>query len=48
MDDDGVLEARIPVLNPWAHVAVIALHSHTADEPCDERCTVYDRTESAE
>jgi hypothetical protein len=39
---EGVLEARVPVLNPWVGVAVLALHSHTADEPCDDRCSVYD------
>lgn len=41
--DDGVLEARIPTLNPWAGVSVIALHSHTADQPCDGQCNVYDK-----
>lgn len=44
--DPGVLEARRPVaaeLNPWAGVAVLALHSHTAEEACDERCSVYAR-----
>ena len=30
-------------LNPWAGVAVIALHSHTMDEECTEECTVYAR-----
>lgn len=40
---DGVLEARVPELNPWAGVAVLALHSHTAEEECDERCTTYTR-----
>lgn len=39
--DDSVLEARTPDLNPWKGVAVLALHSHTADEPCDDRCSVY-------
>lgn len=43
--DDGVLEARVPVLNPWSGVAVLALHSHSADEVCDDRCSVYDRTD---
>ncbi|WP_280319943.1 hypothetical protein [Nocardia wallacei] len=38
---DGVLEARVPVLNPWAGVGVLGLHSHTADEPCDDRCSIY-------
>lgn len=41
MSDDDVLEARIPVLNPWVGVAVVALHSHTADEACDGRCSVH-------
>jgi hypothetical protein len=40
-DDDSVLESRIPILNPWAKVAVVALHSHIADEPCDDNCSVY-------
>lgn len=43
--DDGVLEARVPVLNPWSNAAVLALHSHTADEPCDDSCSVYERTD---
>ncbi len=38
---DDVLESRVPDLNPWAGVAVMALHSHTAAEPCDDRCTEY-------
>lgn len=43
MSDDGVLESRVPELNPWRGVAVLALHSHSAEEQCDERCSVYDR-----
>lgn len=36
------LERRVPAdLNPWHGVAVLALHSHTAEEPCDDRCTVH-------
>jgi hypothetical protein len=45
--DDGVLEARIPNLNPWAGVSVLALHSHTAEQPCDEQCSIYDKTAAA-
>ncbi|MGW5519053.1 hypothetical protein [Nocardia africana] len=41
--DDGVLEARIPNLNPWAGIRVLALHSHTAEQACDETCSIYDR-----
>lgn len=41
--DDGVLEARVPELNPWAGVAVLALHNHTAEQDCDEHCNVYTR-----
>lgn len=41
--DDGVLESRIPELNPWKGVAILALHSHTADAPCDSLCTEYHR-----
>lgn len=26
-------------------VGVLALHSHTAEESCDETCSVYDRRE---
>lgn len=38
----GELERRVPAdLNPWHGVAVLALHSHTAVEPCDDQCTVY-------
>lgn len=44
MSEDSVLEARIPDLNPWSGVGVLALHSHTADEPCHDQCTVYTRT----
>lgn len=40
---DDVLEARVPELNPWAGVAVLGLHNHTAEESCDESCTVYTR-----
>jgi hypothetical protein len=42
--DEGVLEARIPNLNPWAGVSILALHSHTVEQPCDEQCSVYDKT----
>lgn len=45
--DDSILEARVPTLDPWAGVAVIGLHSHTADSPCDDTCTVYNRTGGA-
>lgn len=43
--DDGVLEVRVPRggLNPWAGFGVMALHSHTAEQPCDDRCTEYRR-----
>lgn len=41
--DDGVLESRVPELNPWAGCAVLALHSHTADEPCTDTCSEYVR-----
>jgi len=41
--DDSVLESRVPDLNPWSGSAVVALHSHTADEPCDERCSIHER-----
>lgn len=41
--DDSVLESRVPDLNPWSGAAVVALHSHTMDEPCDERCSVHER-----
>jgi hypothetical protein len=44
MTDDSVLEARIPELNPWEGVRVLGLHSHPAEQKCDDRCTVYDRT----
>lgn len=47
MSDDSVLESRVPLLNPWAGVGVLALHSHTADEECDERCSVYDANEES-
>lgn len=30
-------------LNPFRRVGVLALHSHTADEECDETCSVYSR-----
>lgn len=43
----GVLESRVPEVNPWAGVGVLALQSHTFEEPCDDRCSVYDRTGSA-
>lgn len=26
-----------------ARAGVVALHSHTADEPCDDTCSVYER-----
>lgn len=26
-----------------ARAAVVALHSHTPDEPCDDTCSVYER-----
>lgn len=38
----GVLEVRVPVLNPWAGAGVVALHSHTVDGPCDDRCSVHE------
>lgn len=38
---DGVLEARVPELNPWAGVGMLGLHNHTAEEECDESCVVY-------
>lgn len=44
--DPAVLECRTPAdLDPWAGVAVLALHSHTAEEPCDSSCSVYERTQ---
>ena len=34
-------------VDPWreliARAGVVALHSHTADEPCDDTCSVYER-----
>lgn len=39
-----VLESRTPLLNPWEGVGVLALHSHTEDQPCDSRCSVYRRS----
>lgn len=46
MPDPAVLETRTPAdLNPWAGVAVLALHSHTMVEPCNELCTEYPRIE---
>jgi hypothetical protein len=30
-----------------ATCGVLALHSHTADEACDETCSVYDRREDS-
>lgn len=43
--DDGVLEARIPAdRDPYAGFGVLALHSHTEEQPCDDTCSVYDRT----
>lgn len=41
-----VLDAHVPELNPWRDVAVLALHSHVADAPCDETCSVYDRRQA--
>ncbi len=38
-----VPESRVPELNPWRDAGVLASHSHVADAPCDETCSVYDR-----
>lgn len=36
-----VLEARIPAdLRAWMGMPII-LHDHTADEPCNRRCSSY-------
>ena len=43
--DDSVLESRVPELNPWSGMGVVALHSHPADVACDEQCSVYDRAD---
>jgi hypothetical protein len=40
-DCHSVLEARIPELNPWAGMAVVAMHNHTAEQPCISSCTEY-------
>lgn len=33
--------------DPWrdliARAGVLALHSHTADQPCDDTCSIYER-----
>ncbi len=42
--DALLLEAHTPVLDAWP---VVGLHSHTAEQPCDDTCTVYNRTGGA-
>ncbi len=32
-----------PLRELIARAGVVALHSHTADEPCDDTCSVYER-----
>ncbi|MCP3811337.1 hypothetical protein NLX62_03175 [Mycobacteriaceae bacterium Msp059] len=32
-----------PLRDLIARAAVVALHSHTVDEPCDDTCSVYER-----
>ena len=32
-----------PMRELIARAGVVALHSHTADEPCDDTCSVYER-----
>jgi hypothetical protein len=40
---DNISMTFFDELNPWRDAGVIALHSHTAEEPCDETCSVYER-----
>ena len=41
--EDGVLEARVPEVDPYALYGILALHSPREGEPCTDLCTTYDR-----